>query len=159
MMRVCKEEILVSFSYNGEHLSFLIPAIYALNSPGTDVYIISPWIYSGVQLIYPWKSGDQKTTLMELCISEMKRGVDTKIFTSDMASKDPTTNQSIENFKAHGFEIKQIPKLHSKAIIGEYLKYQGSANITYSGIYKNTETVNILPLYKLQQEEVRSFLA
>ncbi len=147
------------FSYRGEHLSYLIPVIYTLNSPGTIVYVISPWINSRVELTYSWKPNNPRTTLIDLCISEKKRGIDTIIITSDMSSQEPISVKSVQEFKNAGFQVTVIQNLHSKAVIGEYLKYQGSANITHSGIYRNSEYINILPVLRAQQEEVRALLS
>lgn len=149
---------MVYFSFRGEHLSYLIPTIYLLTPEKEKVYIMSPWINASVPLNRPWERPLRKVTLLDLCLEERTRGVDTDIFVSDMSNDDEYTQDAVWQFKREGFRVEVIAGLHTKAVLGHNLIYLGSANITYSGIYKNRENVTINIVDKPQKEMLSGLL-
>ncbi len=74
-----------------------------------------------------------------------------------MANNDREAQKSITELSKLGFIVKVIENLHSKAVIGETLMYQGSANITYSGLYRNRESIT-LTVVNNQDEVLRKLL-
>ncbi|MEM0134890.1 MAG: phospholipase D-like domain-containing protein [Thermoplasmatales archaeon] len=146
------------FSFRGEHLSYLIPTIYLLTPEKEKVYIISPWLNASVLLFKSWEYPTKKVSLLELCLEERIRGVDTEIFTSDMSNDDEYTQGSLEQFKKDGFKVSVMKELHIKAVLGYNLLYLGSANITYNGIYRNRENVTIRTVGGTQKEVLSRLL-
>ncbi len=69
-----------------------------------------------------------------------------------MAKGEIETQKSSADLTKLGFSVKVIENLHTKAVIGDVLMYQGSANITYSGLYSNIESVTLMAINN--QEEV-----
>jgi hypothetical protein len=76
-----------------------------------------------------------------------------------MSNNDGYTQASLEQFEKEGFKVNVIKGLHMKAVLGYYLLYLGSANVTYSGIYKNREIVTISVVEKAQKEVLSRLLA
>ena len=146
-----------SFFYKGKDLVQIIPAIYSLASPGTSIYVFSPWLNIHVPLIVPWKRVDRDTSFIDLIISEKKRGVNSVFFVSTMAKDDKETQTSSSELTKLGFSVKVVENLHTKAVIGDLLMYQGSANITYNGLYNNIESVTLMAIDN-QEEVLRRLL-
>ncbi len=76
---------------------------------------------------------------------------------STKADNDQNTKESINILRENGFQVEIIKDLHSKAVIGPNLMYEGSANITQNGLYKNIESINILTVEN-QEFELRRIL-
>jgi phosphatidylserine/phosphatidylglycerophosphate/cardiolipin synthase-like enzyme len=148
---------LESSFYKGD-LSQIIPTIYSLSTPGTSVYVLSPWLNIHVEVIIPWKKTDNEKPFIEFVVSERRRGVDSVFFVSTMARDDKETQRSITELTGLEFRIKVIENLHSKAVIGNLLMYRGSANITYNGLYNNIESVT-MTVVNNQEEALRGLLA
>lgn len=146
-----------SSSYKGD-LSQIIPTIYSLATPGTSVYVLSPWLNIHVVLIIPWKTMDREVPLIDFVISERRRGVDSIFLVSTMARDDKETQRSIKELNSLGFRTKVIENLHSKAVVGNLLMYQGSANITYNGLYNNIESVTVTAINN-QEDALRRLLS
>lgn len=123
-----------------------IPTIYALTNKGHKVYIISPWINSEVKLRRSWKYPTEEISLFHLIEDERKNGVITEIFISSMGSSETKTDKSIKKFESNNIKVTEVKGLHSKAIIGQNLMYEGSANITYGGLYSNKESGILIPV-------------
>ncbi|MEM3191102.1 MAG: hypothetical protein QXV17_07375 [Candidatus Micrarchaeaceae archaeon] len=145
-----------SFFYKGKDLAYIIPTIYSLAAPGTSVYVLSPWLNIFVPLIIPWKRDERNISFLDLIVSERQQGINSIFFVSGMAKNDKETQTSISELTKRGFSINIVENLHSKAVVGDLLMYQGSANLTYSGIYNNIEAVFVRTLNN--QEEVLSGL-
>lgn len=145
-----------SSSYKGD-LSQIIPTIYALATPGTAVYVLSPWLNVHVVVNIPWKRIDREVTLIDFVVLERQRGVDSIFFVSTMARDDRETQKSITELTGLGFKVEVVENLHSKAVVGNLLMYQGSANITYNGLYNNIESVTLTAIDN-QEKALRRLL-
>ena len=131
----------MSFSFRGQDLSFLIPTIYALTPEGCTIYIISPWLNITTPLAIPWSDKNEEISFYDFVVSERMRGVASVFYVSDMANNEHETQESIKKLNSGGFKVEVLRNLHSKAVIGSTLMYQGSANITRRGLYTNKENV------------------
>lgn len=143
--------------YKGD-LSQIIPTIYSLSTPGTSVYVLSPWLNIHVEVVIPWEKADKEISFIEFVVAERRRGVDSVFFVSTMAKDDKETQRSITELTDLGFSIKVVENLHSKAMVGNMLMYRGSANITYNGLYNNIESVTVTVTGN-QEEVLRGLLA
>lgn len=93
------------------------------------LYIISPWITNPK---IPAPSVDwidrKKMPLLDLLYNKkIESGTEIKIFTREITN-------DLSNYR-DDFDLKILPDLHSKALIGSHYSYIGSANLTYSGLY------------------------
>ncbi len=131
--------------------------IYVLSAPGTSVYVLSPWLNIHIPIHIPWKKNNSEVSFINFVISERQRGVDSIFFVSTMARNDKETQRSINELTNLGFRVNVIENLHSKAIVGDSLMYQGSANITYNGLYNNIESVTVKTVDN-QEEALRRLL-
>ena len=134
--------VIIPYShYNGSDLLYIIPEIYELQPENSTVYIVSPWLNLTIDLIQPWNL--KTIRFIDLIKSKMGIGVKTEVYISSMSNEDYNTKESIKLMDDNNIKYNIIKDLHSKAIIGKYLAYKGSANITYSGLHENKETVGL----------------
>ena len=139
--------------YKGSVLKWILPHIYLLTDTGKKVYIISPWIDARVKIYVSWYIERPERTLKELANLFARKGVRTVFVFSEDERNNDINKRSESLLDGNAFEILYIKGLHAKAVIGQRLMYLGSANITFSGIYRNTEAAN-LEIVKDQQESL-----
>ena len=146
---------IVSSTYDGKDLLYIIPEIFELQPENSTIYIVSPWINLTIDLIKPWDLKSVK--LIDLIKSKRENDIETEIYTSSMANEEYNTKESIKLMEDNKIKHYIINDLHSKAIIGEYIVYKGSANITYNALHNNKESVG---LYKNNNpiSELRSII-
>ena len=148
--------VIIPYShYNGADLLYIIPEIYELQPENSTIYIISPWLNLTIDLIQPWNLKTIK--FINLIKSKMDIGIKTEAYISSMSNKEYNTQESIKLMDDNSIKYEIINELHSKAIIGQYIAYKGSANITYSGLHENKETAG---LYEVSDpvSELRSII-
>lgn len=143
-----------SFSFRGSELPMLITTIYALTPIGRTVYVISPWINIHIKLSVPWNLNSQPY-FADFIKSERSRGVDSKFFISTKGENEPETQHSLKTLSSERFQVEVVKDLHAKALIGASLMYEGSANITYSGLYNNKESISVSRIEKQDTELLR----
>jgi len=137
-------------------LANIIPVIYLLASEDSNVYIVSPWINPNLEIILPFgmlegKFPSRKTKLIDFL--EYMRDLK-KVKTIFYIRDDPNNETTIKELKERGFKVRVVKTLHAKAIISDRLVYEGSANITESGIYINIERCTLRKI----EETPESFL-
>lgn len=132
--------------------------IFALTETGNTVFIISPWLNMHTTLDVLWRPVSTKISFLDLVKSEKSRGVNSKFFVSTKAKADPETQSSMKVLISEGFQVEEVKELHSKAIIGSNLMYEGSANITQSGLYNNKESATISTV-ESQEIELRRIIS
>ena len=129
------------FHYNGLDLVYIIPEIYELQPENSTIYVVSPWLNLTIDLIKPWDLCHIK--FIEMIMAKTDLGIKTEVYISSKANEDKSTKESIKLMEKNNIKYTIVRDLHSKAIMGRYIVYKGSANITYSGLYENKETVQI----------------
>ena len=150
------ERNMSSFSFKGSELPMLITTIYALTPKGRTVYVISPWINVHIKLVTPWNL-KSRPYFIDFIKSERDRGIDSKFFISTKGENEPETQLSLKTLSSERFQVEIVKELHAKAIIGASLMYEGSANITYSGLYNNRESISVSRVEKQDTELLRIF--
>ena len=96
-----------------------------------------------VKLSIVWDPELLNFTLLDLAMEYLNKGTNT-IFVFSKAEEDNKINRkSAEMISEYNFECHFVKNLHTKALVGQRLMYIGSANITYSGLYKNAEAVTL----------------
>ena len=143
--------------YKGSDLKWILPHIYVLTENGNKVYVISPWIDVRVRLNVTWVSEHSEYTLMELAKIFMRRNIKTVFVFSETEKDSEINNESINMLSGSNFEVLFVRNLHAKAIIGQRLMYLGSANITYSGLYRNTEAATLSAVNDQQESLTQIF--
>ncbi len=142
--------VIIAYSYyNGSDLIYIIPEIFEVQPENSTVYIISPWINLNIDLIKPWDLTTIK--LIDLIKLKSNNGIETEVYTSSKSIGEYNTHESIGLMKQNNIKHTVIKQLHSKAIIGKYIVYKGSANITYSALHTNKESVE---LYKTDDQKL-----
>lgn len=136
-------EVTCYLIYKGNDLKWIIPNIYLLSDPGSAVYVISPWIDVDVKFSITWCSNSRVFSLLELAARFDKRNVKTVFVFSKDEDNNVINVKSKEMISKHNFDFYFVRNLHAKAVVGQRLMYIGSANITYSGMNRNTEAVKI----------------
>lgn len=147
---------LASSSYKGTALKFFIPTIYALTP--NKVYIISPWLNINVNLVIPWERNQPEISFNSLILEYRTIGVDTIFFISSLSNGNRTTIDSKKLLIDEGFQVSEIEDLHSKVILGKYLKIIGSSNITENGLFNFKENFVVLQIDGSAEEEVRKLI-
>ena len=146
----------MSYSYySGTDLLYIIPEIYEVQPENSTVFIVSPWLNLKIKLLQPWDLASIK--LIDLIKKKMDIGIETEVYISTKANEDLSTKDSIRLMEENHIKYNIVKGLHAKAIIGKYIVYKGSANLTYSALYENKETVE---LYETKDplSELRSIL-
>lgn len=129
--------------------------IAELLSPGEEFYVVSGWI-SDVQIIDnaagtysslepAWE--ERWITLSEVLAALARRGTYVRIKTND----DPHNRAFAERLRADAHhdgtedrvQVRQVPDAHSKGMVGESFALRGSMNLTYNGLRKREETVEL----------------
>ena len=149
---------MVSSSYKGTALKFFIPTIYSLTPRGSKVYIISPWLNINVNLVIPWERNQPEVSFYSLILEFRVIGVDTIFFISSLSNGNRTTVDSKKLLTAEGFQVSEIQDLHSKVIIGKYLKIIGSSNITENGLFNFKENFVVLQIDGSAEQEVSKLI-
>ena len=134
--------VIIPYShYNGADLLYIIPEIYELQPENSTIYIVSPWLNLNIGLIQPWNL--KSVRLIDLITSKMNIGIQTETYISSMSNEEYNTKESIKLMDNNNIKYNIIDDLHSKAIIGQYIAYRGSANITYKAMHNNKESVEL----------------
>lgn len=149
---------MASSSYKGTALKFFIPTIFSLTPKGGKVYVISPWLNINVNLVLPWEKNRTEISFHKLILDYREIGIDTMFFISSLSKGNRTTVDSKKLLSDDGFQVSEIEDLHSKVIVGKYLKIIGSSNITENGLFNFKENFVILQIEGSPEEEVRKLI-
>ena len=135
---------MVSMAYSlskGPDLRYIIPEIFELQPEHSKIFVVSPWVTLNISLVNPWEL--KEITFIDLINSKREIGIETEFYLSSMSNGENHTQESIALMEKYHIKHTVVQQLHSKAIIGQYIFYSGSANITYNGLNKNKETVRV----------------
>ena len=135
---------MVSMAYSlskGPDLRYIIPEIFELQPEHSKIFVVSAWISINIGLVNPWDL--KEITFIDLINSKREIGIETEFYLSSMSKDEHYTQESIALMEKYHIKHTVVQQLHSKAIIGQYLFYSGSANITYNGLNSNKETVGL----------------
>lgn len=127
--------------YKGPDLRYIIPEIFELQPEHSKIFVVSPWVTLNISLVNPWDL--KEITFIDLINSKREIGIETEFYLSSMSNGENHTQESIALMEKYHIKHTVVQQLHSKAIIGQYIFYSGSANITYNGLNKNKETVRV----------------
>ena len=125
----------------GPDLRYIIPEIFELQPEHSKIFVVSPWVTLNISLVNPWEL--KEITFIDLINSKREIGIETEFYLSSMSNGENHTQESIALMEKYHIKHTVVQQLHSKAIIGQYIFYSGSANITYNGLNKNKETVRV----------------
>lgn len=127
--------------YKGLDLLYIIPEIFELQPEHSKIFVVSPWININISLVNPWDL--KEITFIDLINSKRGIGIETEFYVSSMSKDDHYTKESIELMEKYSINHTIVQQLHAKAIIGQYIFYSGSANITYNGLNNNKEVAGL----------------
>lgn len=127
--------------YKGTDLRYIIPEIFELQPEHSKIYVVSPWVTLNITLVNPWDM--KEITLIDLINSKKEIDIETEFYLSSMSNDENHTKESIELMEKYNIKHAIVQNLHAKAIIGQYIFYMGSANLTYNGLNNNKETVGL----------------
>jgi phosphatidylserine/phosphatidylglycerophosphate/cardiolipin synthase-like enzyme len=137
------KEVIVSLIFKGPDLKWIIPHIYLVSSEEDTVYFISPWIDVHVELVTTWPDNEKCILLIDLAKHFRESKIDSVFLFSKGQEYNELNSRSIKTLSKENFKYDFVDNLHAKAVVGKRLMYMGSANITYSGMNRNEEAVNI----------------
>jgi hypothetical protein len=158
---------------NREEVRDLLESILAVEllSPGTELWLVSPWItdvpildnrsgsYSGLDPAWP----KRYLSLAELFGNLLERSPDTKIWVVTRPSEDSSTARFCErlrNIVGLSGNLDRLSlndrreNLHTKGLIGDQVALSGSMNFTHNGISVLEETVQ----FQIDEQTVSQFL-
>lgn len=115
--------------------------------PSENIYLFSAWITDAPILDNSF--GQFRPLLTESVGAELRlsailtalaeRGADIRL-----ALRDDIINQPFLSLVRHpNIHVKQSPDLHMKILVSEHFCWHGSMNFTYSGIYRNPESITL----------------
>jgi hypothetical protein len=165
--------IVKSAQGNREEVRDLLESILAVEllSPGTELWLVSPWItdvpildnrsgsYSGLDPAWP----KRYLSLAELFGTLLERSPDTKIWVVTRPSEDSSTARFCErlrNIVGLSGNLDRLSlndrreNLHTKGLIGDQVALSGSMNFTHNGISVLEETVQ----FQIDEQTVSQFL-
>lgn len=136
---LAQKSMVRTFSIHSEKIAKFLGAIF-LNAD--QMVVVSPWV-SDITVRFP-ETGrvSRRELLFSEAVSELD--VDVQMFVDPNQEHHNRNKPSSLLPKISGSAtIHEVDGLHAKAIITDYILYQGSANMTYNGLNINIELADI----------------
>jgi len=117
-----------------------------LMSPSTVIFLFSAWVTDAPILdnaFGQFRALLPDRTISEIRLSEILVALAERNCNIRLALRhDPDINGLfLERVQHPGIQVKLSPDLHMKKLVGDHFCWEGSMNFTYSGIFRNPESI------------------